>query len=150
MLTLEEIISCSKDSREVKRALSVKMLNKGFKVLEIEGILQVSDSFISKWKLIYQRSPRASPPVQREKNYLDQESRKKVVSIIQSKQAFSVEELRDYLENEYQVVYKSKQSYYELLKDGGFSWKKTEKVNPKRDESLVEQRENSKNVSRTT
>ena len=62
------------------------------------------------------------------------------MSIIQSKPAFSVEELRDYLENEYQVVYKSKQSYYELLKDGGLSWKKTEKVNPKRNEALVEQK----------
>ena len=49
------------------------------------------------------------------------------MSIIQSKPAFSVEELRDYLENEYQVVYKSKQSYYELLKDGGLSWKKNRK-----------------------
>lgn len=40
----------------------------------------------------------------------------------------------------YQVVYKSKQSYYDLLKEGGLSWKKTEKVNPKRDEAVVEKK----------
>ena len=55
MLTLEKIISYYKDSREVRRALAVKMLNNGLKVLEIEGILQVSDFFLkAKWKLIYQ------------------------------------------------------------------------------------------------
>jgi len=60
--------------------------------------------------------------------------------VIQSKKSFSVEELRDYLENEYQVVYKSKQSYYKLLKEGGYRFQKTEKVNPKRDEALVEKK----------
>ncbi len=142
MLTLEDIISNSKDSREVKRALAVKMLMKNLKVSEIEGILQVSNSFISKWKLIYQTEGAQGLLLryQGKKTYLDQDSKRKVVSLIQSKETFSVEELRDHIENEYQVVYKSKQSYYEILKEGGFSWKKTEKANPKRDEALVEQK----------
>jgi len=55
MLSLEEIIANSKDAREVKRAVAVKMLEQGFLVKEIEAVLQVSDSFISKWKLIYQK-----------------------------------------------------------------------------------------------
>jgi len=38
------------------------------------------------------------------------------------------------------VVYKSKESYYQLLKEGGLSWKRSEKVNPKRDEEKVEQK----------
>jgi len=37
-------------------------------------------------------------------------------------------------------VYKSKESYYQLLKEGGLSWKRSEKVNPKRDEEKVEQK----------
>ena len=54
-LKLEELIKTSKEPRELKRALAVKMIMSGLKVKEIEGILQVSDSFISKWKLIYEK-----------------------------------------------------------------------------------------------
>ena len=34
-------------------------------------------------------------------------------------------------------MYKSKQSYYDILEDAGFSWHKSEKVNPKKDEEKV-------------
>ena len=143
MVNLEEIITNSKDAREVKRAIAVKMLEQGFLVLEIKTVLQVSDSFISKWKLIYQKEG-AQGLILRYKvkpSYLDAASRQEVISMIQSKETFSVEELRDYLESEYQVVYKTKESYYQLLKEGGLSWKKSEKVNPKRDEELVKQKQ---------
>jgi putative transposase len=142
MVNLEEIIANSKDAKEVKRAVAVKMLEQGFSVKEIEVVLQVSDSFISKWKLIYkQEGPQGLLlRYQAKPSYLDATSREKVVSFLQTKTTFSVEELRDYLESEYQVVYKSKESYYQLLKEGRLSWKRTEKVNPKRNEVLVEQK----------
>ena len=138
-LKLEELIKTSKEPRELKRALAVKMIMSGLKVKEIEGILQVSDSFISKWKLIYEKQGTSGLRLkyQGKKSYLDEKSRKEVISILKQKNNFSVEELRDYLEANYQVIYKSKQSYYELLKEGGLSWKRTEKVNPKRDEAVV-------------
>jgi putative transposase len=50
---------------------------------------------------------------------------------------YTPEELRDYLESEYGVLYKSKQSYYDLLHEGGINWKKNENVNPERDEEKV-------------
>ena len=37
----------------------------------------------------------------------------------------------------YLVIFKSKQSYYDLLSLGGLSWHKTQKSNPKKDEVLV-------------
>jgi len=142
MLSLEEIIANSKDSREVKRALAVKMIIKGFLVKEIEVILQVRRSFISQWKLIYETEGAKALLLKYKgkKSYLTPEIRKQVVSVLKTKNTFSVEELRDYLEYKYQVVYKSKQSYYDLLKAGGLSWKRTEKVNPKRNDDLVEQK----------
>jgi len=156
MLTLEEIITNSKETREVKRALAVKMIIQGVSVKDIEEILQVSDSFISKWKLIYleEGAEALLLKYQGKKSYLDEDSRKEIIFFLETKKTFSVEELRDYLENKYQVVYKSKQSYYDLLKEGGLSWKKTdfhaisfcaqkllrEKVNPKKKESLVEEK----------
>jgi putative transposase len=48
-----------------------------------------------------------------------------------------VEELRDYIERQFGIVYQSKQSYYDLLKEAGLSWHQTQAVNPKRDEGQV-------------
>ena len=62
---------------------------------------------------------------QGKKSFLDDSTRTEVISFLQTKKSFSVEELRDYLEEKYNVVYKSKQSYYELLKQGGLSLQKT-------------------------
>lgn len=118
MLTLEEIIANSKDTREVKRALAVKMIIQGVSVKDIEDILQVSDSFISFCPLIYaeEGSEGLLLKYHGKKSDLDEESRKEVILFLETKKTFSVEELRDHLEEQYQVVYKSKQSYYDLLK----------------------------------
>lgn len=44
----------------------------------------------------------------------------------------------DHIEDQYQIRFKSKESYYQLFKEAGTSWKKTQKKNPKRDEELVQ------------
>ncbi len=46
-------------------------------------------------------------------------------------------ELISYIRETYGIEFKSKQSYYELMSNAGMSWKKTEKVNPKKDEEKV-------------
>jgi putative transposase len=50
------------------------------------------------------------------------------------------DELVTYLEREFGVIYKSKQSYYELLSMAEITWKKTQRINPKSDEKLVKKR----------
>jgi putative transposase len=133
MLSIEQIIDTSKDSREVKRAIAVKMSQEKVKHQNISNYLQVSASFISKWVMIYEEQGanalllnyRGKP------GYLSEEEKQEVVSFLKQQSYFSVEQLRDYLESQYQVVYKSKQSYYNLLDEGGLSWKKTQKKTPK-------------------
>ncbi len=49
---IDHFISQTKDARELKRALGVKMTLQGQHYLEIKEILQVSQQFISKWKNI--------------------------------------------------------------------------------------------------
>ena len=49
----------------------------------------------------------------------------------------SVEELKDWIERRYGVVYQSKQPYYDLLKAAGLGWHQTQAINPKRDETQV-------------
>lgn len=52
--SLDEIINESKDTREVKRALSVKMVSSGIAPATISQVLNVSMPYVSKWKTIYE------------------------------------------------------------------------------------------------
>ena len=56
MQTLEQIIDHSRESRELKRALAVKMSQPKIRHQDIAKFLQISASFISKWCLIYSES----------------------------------------------------------------------------------------------
>ncbi len=44
---------------------------------------------------------------------------------------------QNYLQKQYNVVFESNQSYYNLLKEAGVSWKKTPKNHPARNDELV-------------
>jgi len=60
MLKLEDIID-AKAGRAIKRALAAKMVLEGFEISTICKLLDVSDSFVSKWKNIYEdKGPWAS------------------------------------------------------------------------------------------
>ena len=55
-------------------------------------------------------------------------------------QTLSVEAVRDHVEAHYGVLYRSKQSYYDLMEAGGMSYHKSEAQNPRRDEAQIEER----------
>lgn len=45
-----------------------------------------------------------------------------------------------HLEAEYGVVYQSRQSYYSLLQQAGFSWKKSHPTHPEKDADQVSEK----------
>ena len=141
MFTLENIID-SKAGREIKRAIAVKMVSQGFLVKDICELLDVSDAFVSKWKRIYEEQGAKGLRLryQGSTGFLTPHQRGEVILHLKNQTHFSVDELRDFIERRYGVVYQSKQSYYDLLKDAGISWHRTEPVNPKRDEAKVLQK----------
>ena len=47
---LDDFINKTKESKEIKRALAVKMILSGKSYREIKELLNVSHSFISEWK----------------------------------------------------------------------------------------------------
>jgi hypothetical protein len=49
----------------------------------------------------------------------------------------SLQEFQIYIEDKYDVCFKSHQSYYTLLDEAKISWKKTQKSNPKKNDELV-------------
>lgn len=111
---------------ESKRALAVKMDLQGYSHELIANLLHVSQAFIRKWKRLYRQkgSTCFSLQYKGKQPFLSPKEHQEVIAFLQTKEYYSVEELRDYLELYYNVVYKSKQSYYDLLHAAHISWKK--------------------------
>ena len=142
MKSLDEIINESQETREVKRALSVKMALQEVPTSQITALLNVSPQYVSKWRIQYEAGGAAGLLLgyRGSESYLSQGQREEICHWIQSQNSLTVESLRDYIEEQYEVVYQSKQSYYDLLQAAGWSYHKSEKRNPKRDEALVVER----------
>ena len=141
MSSLEDIIDLPANL-EMKRALAVKMILFDFKTEDICALLNVSDSFVSKWKIRYENEGASALKLNYKggKGFLTADQHDEIIFHLRSQPHYSVEELRDYIEYHYGVVYQSKQSYYDLLTAGGLSWHRTQAVNPNRDEAQVLQK----------
>jgi transposase len=139
MGTLDEIIEQGTEPRGLKRALSVKMGQEGIKPQQISRILNVSEQYVSKWKGVYEKEGAEGLKLGYEgrKPYLTAGQREEVVNWVKGKTSLRIEEIRDYVEQRYGVVYQSKQSYYDLMDEGGMSYHRSEATNPKHDEAQV-------------
>lgn len=139
---LNAFIQSNPDVRESKRAIAVQMYLNGFKHHQIQASMGVSSGFISKWtqryiedgvdglKLQYKGSVGYLTPVQRQE----------VIAWLKSKNYWQLSELQTHLEDVYQIVFNSRQSYYTLFAEAGLTWKKSQKRNPKADPELVEKK----------
>ena len=138
MSSLDNIIDLPANL-EVKRALAVKMILFDFKTEDICALLNVSDAFVSKWKIRFENEGARALKLnyQGGKGFLTEDQRDEIIFYLRMQPHYSVEELRDYIEHHYGVVYHSKQSYYDLLKAGRVSWHQTQAANPNRDEAQV-------------
>jgi transposase len=113
MQDLDEIINEARDAREVKRAVSVKMSAQGFSAAQICQVLNVSPQYVSKWNGLYEAEGGAVLRVghRGSERYLGDEERQAILQWIGARETVSVEALRDHIEEQYGVVYRSKQSY---------------------------------------
>jgi len=136
---LKAFIKTQRDGRQVKRALAVKLLYQKHTYESIISILDVSMGFIAKWKQQYEADGVVSfaPQHKGRQSYLSQNQKEMVSEWLGSKDIWTLNELEYHLASEYGVSYESKQSYYDLFESAGLSWKKTSKVNPKKDPELV-------------
>ena len=137
-MTLDDIIN-SGDPREIKRALAVKMFEHGSNRSYISTILSVTESYVSKWNNIYRKTGDEGLLLGYigSQSYIDEFDRCDILKYIKTKETITTDELAAYIKENFGVTYCSKQSYYDLLHEARMSWKKTEKVNPKRNEAAV-------------
>ncbi len=136
---LQEFIDERPDAREVRKALAVKLVYQGYKYEEIQTILDVSVGSITGWKQAYEQYGITGLRLNYKgrKSHLTTQQREEVLVWLQTKQCWELGELEYKLAFEYDVIYESKRSYYELFKAAGISWKKTTSANPKADEDAV-------------
>jgi putative transposase len=136
MSSLDDMIDLPAN-REVKRALAVKMILFDFKTEDICALLNVSNSFVSKWKIRFENEGAEVLKLNDKggKGFLTEDQRDEILFHLRRQPHYSVEALRDYLEYHDGVVYQSKPSYDDLLNEAKLSWHQAQAANPHRDEA---------------
>ncbi len=136
---LKDFIKSNPEPRELRRAIAVKLALEGYVYRRIKKILEVSIGFISKWKTAFKNGglEAIKSGYKGAKSYLNQSERQEVIAWLIKQEAWDISELEIYLIEQYDVVFQSRQSYYQLLKEARITWQKGEQINPRQDEELI-------------
>lgn len=139
---LELFIKSVIDSREMKRALSVKMSLEGKTCEEISKILCVKQSFIYYGRNIFKTKGIEGIRIGYKGSigYLTDDQTHEVIGWLKAKSYWNMDELIDYISQHYSVIDKSQQIYYHLFSLAKISGQKSQKSNPKFDQELVEKK----------
>jgi len=140
--SLRQFIDGNPEPRELKRALAVKMSLEGMSYRKIQQILGMSPTRISVWKkqFITRGLEGIKLQYQGKSSYLSSEEIQEVLNWLKQKECYLLEELVAYIDENYGVIYRSKQSYYNLFNKAKISWHKSQKCNPKYDSDLVDEK----------
>ena len=149
--SLSDFIAGNPDVRELKRALAVQMTLLGLKQGMIQSVLGVQSGFISTWKKRYVSEGVACFRLgyKGSQSYLSADQRAQIIQWLATQSQPSVASLASYIQTQFGVVYRSSQSYYDLLSQAGYRWKKTQARSPKADpQSGIARRAEIKKTSR--
>ncbi len=132
--TLEAFLATVRDAREYRRALIVQLCERGQQQAEVARLLQVSEAFVSTCRKKYAQDGLASFALgyQGGGSFLSAEERADVLAWLAEQKRPNVKALYGYLKDSFGVVYETRQSYYNLLKQAGQSHKKTQISNPQK------------------
>lgn len=116
-----DFLQSDRDPREMRRALAVILTLQGYTHTQIKEILGVSSAFVSKWKNVYMaRGIEAfNLGYKGHISYLTGNQKQEIVKWIHTQNAWSIHQLKVYLSDRYGVIFKSRQSYYAVLKAVG-------------------------------
>ena len=110
----------------MKRALAAKLSWEGYAYREIQRILGVSLGFITKWNHYFEQEgiDGLQSHYRGRQRYLTPQQRHDILNWLDQQSALSIEDLEAYIAKNYNVVFRSKRNYYDLLKAAGMSWHK--------------------------
>jgi putative transposase len=131
---LQAFLEEPRDSREYRRALAVKLALQDLPYAQICAMLDVSPGFVSQQKQAYLNEGvegltlnyRGAKPL------LDPPARQCVIAWLKASKHWSLTALQQHIQQTYEVVFQSDQSYYDLFAEAGIHYKKTQPSNPKR------------------
>lgn len=124
---LEKFLSTCRDIREWKRAETVRLRYSGFSYKEIEERVRVSKSFIAQQQRRYKERGISGLKLayQGSKSYLSQSEMEEIIHwIIELPERQNISELERHIMEKYDVVFKSRESYYNILKSARLTWQK--------------------------
>ena len=138
MSTLDQVnafLDTTKDVREYKRAMAVKMLVLEFEPHDIAELLHVTESFVSKWKgLCFEHGVDAFVlKYHGYQGYLTSEQRQSITAWIKAQEIRNIDDLIDFIRITYRIEFKSRQSYYDLFTEAGIPWKRAQSPHPDKD-----------------
>lgn len=141
---LSAFLAEHRDSREYRRGLAVKLAMQGYTYETISSLLDVTPGFISQAKRSYTANgvEGLTLKYQGSQPLLKPEQRQAVLAWLKQQNEWSLELLRQHIERTYAVVFKSDQSYYELLAAAKVTYKKAQATNPKHDPERVAAKKN--------
>jgi len=139
---LQEFVDNSRDVREWKRGEAVRLRVLGVSYQEIQKRLGVSISFIAKSQRKYTERGIAGLKLgyQGSKSYLTAEETSEIREWLRSRERRNISELERHLIEVYDVVFKSPESYYQILRESQLSWQKGNRENPRKNPKKVEER----------
>ena len=119
----------------MRRALAIKLAIEGYKYRQISKILEVSVGFITKWSQVFKSGGLTAlkSAYKGGKGYLTPIEKQAIIQWLIEQKAWDISDLEIHLIEQYDVVFQSRQSYYQLLKEARITWQKGEQVNPRQD-----------------
>ena len=126
-------------SMEAQRVLCVHLDELGYSSSQIQEILQVIQSYVSKWTIRYKKSGLEALPThyKGKPSYLSSSQKAEILAHLTEQDSYSLDKLVGHIQENYGVLFKSEEYYYQLLRAGGLSWHRTQKSNPKKEEAQV-------------
>ena len=127
------------DSREYRRAVAVKLALQRVPYAQICTLLDVTPGFITQHRDAYLAHGVDGVRLHYHgaKPFLSPTDRATVITWLQAQASWSLHDLQQHLQATYQIVFRSKQSYYALFADAGIHYKKSQARNPKQDPEQI-------------
>lgn len=115
---LTKLLDNKRETIFFKRILAVKLVFEGYSYRAIKEMLSVSCAFITKWKKRF-----ADGGIQALKSshkgsegYLTAQEKEAVIAWVIAQNVRDISELKKYLVRNYNLVFKSRESYYKILR----------------------------------
>jgi putative transposase len=142
MPTLDQVnafLDTTKDAREYKRAMAVKLLLLEFEPQDIAEILHVTVSFVSKWKQLWLEHGVDVFVIKYHgyQGYLTPEQRRSITEWIKTQNIWDIDDLVAFVRTTYGIEFKSRQSYYDLFAEAGITWKRAQSQHPDKDPDRI-------------